>query len=704
MKSLVKAAPLVTVILLVGNLACTASPLQAKYPKASSAFKIIEKYPLLKEALLDERFFERLDANDQAFETSLRDKLALASFRTIGSAQPVRVRILPGTPCDYPMIILDYQTQFEHLWDLPSGPFYGTCVYVGGGRDAMPHRTFYGGTENPAARAEFEEMVKQRAAMPSARRRDMNPKFTELCKKYLPTKPLPEVRSEVKSIMDALVKAFKPYGAEVAADPLGQYGVKITDKLYLYLRDFPAETAGDESSNAGTGPGLRYSHDPFFWLILSGGPKQPPTGYLPAFPGAEGFGAMTTGGRGGKVMYVTNLNSGGTGSLAEALNTKGPRIVLFAVSGQINLPQDVWIGEPDMTLIGYTAPGEGVEVCGRVCMAAGNIIMRGMRFRLRPPLRADGMDTRGDLHNIIFDHCSFAYGSDELLRFIGEGHTFLGYTIQYCLLGPGLGGLGSHPYGPEIGGVGSIHHNILYNTLSRSPEADCLLIDWRNNIMYNLRSGHSRRPESRFNFVDNYVIDRPQSPYRYSFGASTNTFIAGNLRQADGEVAEFRARASDYLTKPYRTMPVTTYDPTKLEELLIPIVGAYLPVRDATDTHFLEGMESRTGKIPFWAETTQGGWRSYDRGSNFDPNTFDPWASGDFPPPQAGAAAPLDSDKDGMPDEWEKANGLNPADPADGPADSDKDGYTNVEEFLYRTNPNQYVDYTDPNNNVDTLH
>jgi pectate lyase len=178
-----------------------------------------------------------------------------------------------------------------------------------------------------------------------------------------------------------------------------------------------------------------------------------PTG-LPAFPGAEGFGAGATGGRGGRVIYVTNNNPSGPGSFTEALFTPGKRTILFAVSGTIPYPCR-WITEGDFTLIGTTAPGEGVEILGRFPIAASNIIVRGMRFSMRPPLDEDAVQTKDVQRNVIFDHCSFRYGSDELVRFKGNGATLGrvdGLTLQYCIFGPGLAGLGCHPWGAELDG------------------------------------------------------------------------------------------------------------------------------------------------------------------------------------------------------------------------------------------------------------
>ena len=695
-------ALLVALVASIGGAAGAASPLADKYPQASAAFGIIEQSPLLQEALLDDNFFQKLQT-DADFQKAIRGMLGKASYRRVGPVAPVRVRIMPATPANTPEIFMDYQTQFDRVMGIPEGGLFdGTCVFVGGGRDGMRRRTVYGATEDPSARAEYDALFAKRQAMASRDRASMDGEFVALMQKIAPNTPLPEVRRQVQTILETLVTAFAPYGAKVLDDPPGHYGVKVTDHLYLYLRDFGAQ------NSAATQPqdeaqGLRYDHDPFFWLVVSGGPKELPTGYLPAFPGAEGMGAMTTGGRGGKVIYVTTLDPSGPGSLLEALTTPGPRIILFAVSGQVRLPDETWITQGDFTMVGYTAPGDGVEVWGRVCMSASNVIFRGMRFRLRPPLRADGMDTRGDLHNIVFDHCSFAYGSDELIRFIGNTATFWNYTIQYCLLGPGLGGLGSHPYGPEIGGVGSIHHNILYDTLSRSPEVDCDLIDWRNNILYNCRGGHARREHSRFNLVDNYIIDNVQTQYRYAFGATDNVYAAGNLNEAGGLVSEFQVHKSDYLKGPYRVMPIVPDAPADLEAKLTPIIGAYLPVRDRTDTYFLAGLKSRIGMVPYWHDPNED-WAPYDKKANKEAKIYESWKDADFPPPAAGAVAPTDTDQDGMPDDWEKAHKLNPADPADGPADPDADGYTNVEEYLNRTDPQQFVDYRDPKNNIHSLH
>jgi hypothetical protein len=663
-----------------------------RFPKAAEAAPIVDKFPFLNQALADPEFWDKL-ANDPAFYDAIHKQLGAQAYRAFASVPSVRVRILHGSPVEYPAVIFEYQTNFDNISNWGSGPFKsGSCVFVGGGRDATATRTVWGGSEDPAVRQQWLSLLEQRQKLPSNRRTTFDPTINEFLKKVMPSAPLDQVQKEIEGKIQSLATAFKPYGAgPIEHRTMGQQGVKLTDKLYMYVRTFAPDS---DLNNVAT---------PFFWLIIAGGPHDPPRDYLPAFPGAEGFGSMTTGGRGGKSIYVTTLEPTGPGSLTEALNTPGPRTVQFKVSGQIVLPDETWITQPDMTLIGYTAPGEGVEICGRLCMGAGNIIMRGVRWRLRPPQSMDGMDTRGDLHNIIFDHCSFSYGSDEIIRFIGDGATFINGTIQNTILGPGTGGLGSHPYGPEVGGVVSFHHNILYNTFSRSPEVDCDLIDWRNNILYNVRSGHSRRPTSKLNYVHNMIIGNPSVEEKYSFRTGDNNYFEGDLFQ-DGhsEPKPFQPGVSAYLKAPYPVMPVTTYKATELEAKLLPTIGASLPVRDATDAHWIEGLKTRTGNPVYWKDRKSDN-RSYNARSN-DLANFEVLNLADFPPPvKAGAAAPADSDNDGMPDQWESAHKLNPNDASDAIADADKDGYTNLEEYLNQTDPQAFVDYKKPENNLDSV-
>jgi hypothetical protein len=652
-------------------------------------------------ASLSPDFFVKL-GQDPAFENDLRKRLADARYRAIGSTRSVRVQLWTETTTERPAIVLEYQTQWDKFHTLTnSGPQQFDPVQTGTGRDNMLFRTFFGGTDDAAAHQALKDLWNKRQRTASNRRTQLDPDLVALAKEHLPSTPLSEVRAEVEAKIKALVEANAAGGAHLIENPVyGQFGAKINDHLYVYIRDFAREAE------------TRFEHDPFFWLILSGEPKPIPSGYTPAFPGAEGPGALATGGRGGKVIYVTTLEPKGAGSFLEALQTKGPRIILFNVSGQIQLPDPdfgrgndpSWIVEPNATIIGYTAPGEGVEIHGRLNMKADNIIMRGMRYRLRPPLKSDGMNTEGNLKHVMFDHNSFAYGSDEALRFIGNGSTFHGFTIQYCVLGPGLAGLGAHPYGPEIGGYGAFHHNLFYNTLSRSPEVDCELIDWSYNIMANLRSGHSLRPQSRFSFRHNYIVDMPETLDNYSLGANEAVWAEGNLRRKGKDVRPYNVMTSGptrYLKTAYPTMPLTHHDADELVDALLPTVGATLPVRDATDRFFIDMFQKDESKLPVYTKT-MADWAPYGNQNN-RMEQYVLWDEAKSPPVTAGAAAIVDSDVDGMPDAWETAHRLNPNDASDGPVDADKDGYTNVEEFLYNLDPNQFVDYTKLENNRDRV-
>lgn len=648
----------------------------------------------LVDAIMDAGFFSKL-AKDESFDKDLRKQLADAKFRAFGNERSVRVQLWRETTTEQPAIILEYQSQWDRLMELDNrGPAQFDPVQTGTGRDNMLFRTIHGGTDDPAARKEFTDLWDKRQKAPSNRRNAMNPEFVALGKRILPNTPLPDVRASVVSQIMAMVEAHKSDGAKVIDNPVyGQFGAKITDNLYMYIRDFSPEAE------------TRFGHDPFFWLIVSGGPKPMPSGYTPAFPGAEGPGALATGGRGGKVIYVTTLNPDGPGSFKEAIQTKGPRIILFNVSGQIKLPDQTWIREPNVTIVGHSAPGEGVEIHGRLNMAADNVILRGMRYRLRPPLKDDGMNTQGNLKNIIFDHCSFGYDSDEALRFIGNGSTFLGFSIQHCVIGPGLAGLSAHPYGPEVGGFGAFHHNLFYNCLSRSPEVDCDNIDWSYNIMANLRSGHSLRPQSRFKFTHNFIVDMPVTLDDYSFNINEAVWAEGNIRRKGSKVGPFPTTLpadTAYLKRAYDTMPLTHHDAEKLMDLLIPTAGACLPVRDSTDAFFIDMLLKDQSKLPV-LKSNMANWKPY--GSQNDRmEQYIPWESEDCPPVAAGATPIIDTDLDGMPDAWETAHGLNPGDASDGSADSDKDGYTNVEEFLNSTDPKVFVDYTKPENNRDNVY
>lgn len=242
---------------------------------------------------------------------------------------------------------------------------------------------------------------------------------------------------------------------------------------------------------------------------------------LPAFPGAEGFGAYTPGGRCGTVYEVTNLNDSGSGSLREAVEAKGPRIVVFHVSGNIELQSRIKIRNPYITIAGQTAPGDGI--CLKNCqmdVSTHDVIIRYMRFRLGDimPDDSDALGGRGG-ENIIIDHCSASWSIDECVSFYRNKNL----TLQWCLISESLTfshhHKGRHGYGGIWGGTNcSFHHNLLAHHSSRNPrfsgDGDCENVDYRNNVIYNWGFNSAYGGEGgRINMVANY----------YKYGPATES-------------------------------------------------------------------------------------------------------------------------------------------------------------------------------------
>ncbi|GAB4378754.1 MAG: pectate lyase [Calditrichia bacterium] len=409
-----------------------------------------------------------------------------------------------------------------------------------------------------------------------------------------------------------------------------------------------------------------------------------------AFPGAEGYGRFTSGGRGGEVIEVTNLNDRGAGSLRAAIETPGPRTIVFRVSGNIRLESDLIVKEGNLTIAGQSAPGDGI--CIRdypVIVDADNVIIRFLRIRLGDihELQADALSVlfRKD---IMIDHCSLSWGIDEVASLWDDENS----TLQWCIISESLNrsyhSKGAHGYGGIWGGKGaSFHHNLLAHHSSRTPrfngsryhgEPEKERVDFRNNVIYNWGENSAYGGEGGYyNIVANYYKYGPASRHKNRivepYDGTGKWYIAQNFvfgfpeitrdNWAGGVQGEFWKECR--VDTPFSAAPVITHTAEEAYSLVLSNAGAILPRRDLVDQRIIR--EVRNGTATFGrlgngiidSQTDVGSW-----------------------PPLRSEPAPPDSDHDGMPDDWEKNHGLNPADPADRNGDPDGNGYTNLEEYL----------------------
>lgn len=411
-----------------------------------------------------------------------------------------------------------------------------------------------------------------------------------------------------------------------------------------------------------------------------------------AFPGAEGFGRYTTGGRGGKVLYVTNLNDDGPGSFRAAVKAQGRRYILFQVSGTIRLKSRLFINNSDVTIAGQTAPGDGITIADYpVSISADNVIIRFLRFRMGDEAAQEGDGLGGRFQkNIIIDHCSVSWSTDEGLSLYNNENT----TVQWCFVTESLRNSvhdkGAHGYGGIWGGKNaSFHHNLLAHHDSRNPRlgeqagtafALTDLTDLRNNVIYNWGANNCYGGEGmNVNIVNCYYKPGPASKNRERIVAidkntkeGTEVFDIWGKYYVDGNFIEGSERATAdnwtygvfrQFNSKYGTVSeaeknairqaephpidnnVTTHSPELAYEKVLAIGGASL-VRDAIDQRIADEVEkgiftysgsmgSKNGIIDTQADV--GGW-----------------------PELKSLPAPLDTSGDGMPDNWKVTNGLDP--------------------------------------------
>ncbi|MEY4387821.1 MAG: hypothetical protein RLY20_3104, partial [Verrucomicrobiota bacterium] len=403
-----------------------------------------------------------------------------------------------------------------------------------------------------------------------------------------------------------------------------------------------------------------------------------------AFPGAEGAGAFTVGGRGGDVYYVTSLSDANTaGTLRYGINNAPStgRTILFKVSGNIVLTSTLTINKPKLTIAGQTAPGDGI--CFQnysFNIAANDIIVRHLRTRLGTNAlqEADGMWINSGT-NIIVDHLSASWSVDETLS---TSREVANLTVQNCFITESLQNSihskGAHGYGGIISGAFTTTytytHNLYAHHDSRNPrlgsdsQTGVLRLDFRNNVIYDwgFRAGYSgaTNETTELNYINNYLIAGPATTYNFAFlsgGDTTTIYQSGNFIDTDKNGLVNGANTGwamftgpmTQLSAPMDVPDATTESAGTAYQRVIAQSGAMPWRRDAYDQRMARTVRKQTGQLVDFVSQTNfvGDYITNNiNGTNFI--GVNPW------PTLTAAAAPLDSDSDGMPDFWETSLGL----------------------------------------------
>jgi pectate lyase len=662
--------------------------LARKFPEAKEALSLVEQFPMLASFL----------ALDNPWELPPRELTA--------KLFPAQMKLVQGSP-DYPLLFCGQRSR-----DWPGLPVWNQVAYeteyyafdparpvirlhIGRPLDSGMHYTDY--SQSDEAKTLFPLLADS-------------------------------VRQEMADNIRKVVEALRPYGAKEL-----RFG---HPRIHTYL--LPGGTKLTFNDFTTTGRGSVY-------LRIDLEPAAPLTGpqhvRLPAFPGAQGYGAGTPGGRGGKVYVVTTLEDylserrdgrkegtlgeamrDGTvpvlpaypdipaekvipGSLREAVEASGPRIVVFAVSGTITLKYQLKIRNPYITIAGNTAPGEGVQIRNwGLEIMTHDVVLRHLRLRVGD-IKGPGKTPRvlGDqTHaldisglNIVVDHCEFAYANDQTVNIYAQRtpESRAAVTFQWNYVYAGLTKSthesGNHSHAFAFGGWGwaSFHHNLSAFTLGRNPRLSGLQLDYRNNVLhYFWDSGYGDGTDDllKLNYIGN-VLEHGQRREAFFDGMH---FQSGQFYAADNLIRNCKLKKvsrvldvpNEILMKaPFDTVPVETQTAKKAYADVLRWGGTNLPKRDLITTYVAKCVQDDTGDVP---------------------GTTDDWPSAGYPVYEAAAPLP-DSDHDGMPDEWETRYKLNPHDASDANQDADADGYTNIEEYINGTDPTQYVDYRNPVNNRD---
>ena len=450
---------------------------------------------------------------------------------------------------------------------------------------------------------------------------------------------------------------------------------------------------------------------------------------VPAFPGAEGAGKYTTGGRGGTVIEVTSLADSGPGTFRQACLASGARTVVFRVGGTIELNSRITIENPNITIAGQTAPGDGICIRGEsVYINTSNVIIRYMRFRRGDTTTNDDCLGGYPVSDIIVDHVSASWGLDESLSLYrykdgqGKKRPTQNITIQWCIISETLN-KNNHAFGGTWGGDrASFHHNLFACNTDRNASIGITgeFWDWRNNVVFNWvnRNLEGGDGSSEIDVVNNYYKHGPATPptmessicminwrgYNYEYPGPEKFYLSGNYVYGYPDVTadnwnggvslKFQgegfpdplptleeAIAISRVDTPFPAAYVTTYSALEAFDLVTAGAGATLPVRDLVDQRIVNSVITGVptyGNGIINVESDVGGYPTYNS-----------------------ATPPADSDHDGMPDWWELQHGLDPNNPVDRNGDFNGDGYTNLEKYLNAIvsgsyTPDTHAPYPDP--------
>lgn len=406
-------------------------------------------------------------------------------------------------------------------------------------------------------------------------------------------------------------------------------------------------------------------------------------GELKAFPGAHGFGKNATGGRGGIVIEVTNLNDDGSGSLRQALKRTEKRTIVFKVGGTIDCKSYLLIpsNAGNVTIAGQTAPGDGITIKGaELRVQASNVIIRYLNIRPGDETSGSNEDvlriiaySGNRTENVIVDHCSLSWGKDENIEIggIGDGSNVRNVTIQNCIIAENI----KTKYGLLLWNDAkniSIYQNLFAHNAARNIRSSTCTSNFEmiNNVVYGYNSATQPTYENQFDIIGNVYISNPNVSTSYE-----NIRLEASLNNCpNGVIGETKAYISDNLFNGNSISVSSNLNPyiqsneifnsgisikpvSEVLNYVLENVGNSIK-RDETDTRIINDVINRTGSLKS-SVASAGGYSLINTGSSYQ-----------------------DSDKDGMFDDWETSIGLDSNNASDGKDDYNDDGYTNLEEFL----------------------